>query len=107
MSGVTLHIDPQTLYENGFVSLNDSKRLNEAGYYNIKDMDMRLNLGQIAELRKVSYQRLRNFMLCDGFKLDPDNKLSMRDALRLDLTMITGTAGHQRKRTALKNLKRR
>ena len=109
MPDVTLHIDTKTLLDAGFVSLTDIKSLNEAGLYNLKNSGLRLCLPQIARLRGVSYQRLRNYRLCGGFRLDKDNKLSLYDAMRLDLSDITDidsrTGDKKRKRTALKNIK--
>ena len=111
MSDVTLHLDPKALLDAGFVSLSDIKSLNEAGLYDLKNSGLRLCLPQIARLRSVSYQRLRNYHLCGGFRLDKDNKLSIYDAMRLDLSDITDldnrTGDKKRKRTALKNLRTR
>lgn len=109
MSNVTLHIDPKVLQEAGFVRLDDCARLRESGLYDLKNTGLRLCLKQIASLRKVSYQRLRNFYLCEGFRMDADNKLSLYDAMRLDLSAITDKDGRAglRQRTSLKNLKTR
>ena len=111
MSDVTLQMDPQARLDAGFVSLSDLQSLNEAGLYNLKNSGLRLCLPQIARLRGVSYQRLRNYHLCGGFRLDKDNKLSLYDAMRLDLSDITDldsrTGDKKRKRTALKNLRTR
>ncbi|WP_301902784.1 hypothetical protein [Alistipes ihumii] len=108
MSEVTIHIDYQTLYENGFVKLDDHDRLAAAGLIDLRQSKLRLTLPQIACLRNVSYQRLRNFQLCGGFALGADNKLSVYEAIRLDLSMITDLdfrkKDGRRKRTSLKNL---